>query len=62
MTRDLDDAAYSESLEEPLDARAIEPTVGSYLEAFFDRQRRDPSRFEDWPTNEQMEHFKRGGR
>jgi hypothetical protein len=56
--------AEDAALDEPLDVRNMEPTIGAYLQAFFDRskQYRHPGEFGDEPSNEQKEAFKRGGR
>ena len=43
------------ALDEPLDMR-------QYANNLFGGYRRDPARFETWPSDEQMEYFKRGGR
>jgi hypothetical protein len=59
LLQQAEDAALDE-----LDVRNIEPTIGSFLQAFFDRskQYRHPGEFGDEPSNEQKEAFKRGGR
>ena len=46
---DLEAAAESEALEEPLDERLL-------------HRPRHPGDFDEWPSDEQMEYFKRGGR
>ena len=59
--RELDEMAYGESLEEPLDWDE-DLTDGHLLERFCRPAKLHPGDFDVHPSNEQMEYFKRGGR
>ena len=59
--RELDELAYGESLDDPLDWDE-DLTDGHLLERFCRPTRRHPMDHDGEPTNEQKEAFKRGVR
>ena len=54
-SRRIEEAEDEELLHEAQDAALEEPTEGRHY-------RRHPGEFDVWPSDEQMEYFKRGGR